>query len=88
VKANDVLIDIAGVMRELKLIGIQVGLDAKHYKSLSQGRKSAMPKPHIACLQRVLRLICQCRDKTPAILPTLPICAAVNLGGDAVGTLQ
>jgi glucose/arabinose dehydrogenase len=31
---------------------------------------------------------CQCRDKTPAILPTLPICAAVNLGGDAVGTLQ
>ena len=32
--------------------------------------------------------VCQCRDKTPAILPTLPICAAVNLGGDAVGTLQ
>jgi len=31
---------------------------------------------------------CQCRDKTPAILPTLPICAAVSLGGDAVGTLQ
>ena len=31
---------------------------------------------------------CQCRDKTPAILPILPIRAAVNLGGDAVGTLQ
>jgi hypothetical protein len=31
---------------------------------------------------------CQCRDKTPAILPTLPILAAVSLGGDAVGTLQ
>ncbi|MCX6629642.1 MAG: hypothetical protein NTW28_18650 [Candidatus Solibacter sp.] len=31
---------------------------------------------------------CQCRDKTPAILPTLPIRAAVCLGGDAVGTLQ
>jgi hypothetical protein len=31
---------------------------------------------------------CQCRDKTPAILPTLPIRAAVNLGGDAVGTLK
>jgi hypothetical protein len=32
--------------------------------------------------------ICQCRDKTPAILPVLPIRAAVSLGGDAVGTLQ
>jgi hypothetical protein len=31
---------------------------------------------------------CQCRDKTPAILPILPIRAAVSLGGDAVGTLQ
>ena len=31
---------------------------------------------------------CQCRYKTPAILPTLPIRAAVNLGGDAVSTLQ
>ena len=31
---------------------------------------------------------CQCRYKTPAILPILPIRAAVNLGGDAVGTLQ
>ena len=31
---------------------------------------------------------CQCRYKTPAILTTLPIRAAVNLGGDAVGTLQ
>jgi len=31
---------------------------------------------------------CQCRHKTPAILPTLPICAAGSLGGDAVGTLQ
>jgi hypothetical protein len=31
---------------------------------------------------------CQCRDKTPAILPILSICAAVSLGGDAVGTLQ
>src|SRR5271157_2929532 len=38
-KANEVLMDIAGVIRDLKLIGIQVGLDAKHYKSLSQGRK-------------------------------------------------
>jgi uncharacterized protein DUF3800 len=56
-KANAVLIDIAGVMRDLKLIGIQVGLDAKHYKSLTQARKSAMPKPHIACFQMVLRLI-------------------------------
>jgi hypothetical protein len=33
-------------------------------------------------------LACQCRDKTPAILPTLPIRSAVSLGGDAVGTLQ
>jgi hypothetical protein len=32
--------------------------------------------------------VCQCRDKTPAILPVLPMRAAVNLGGDAVGTLQ
>jgi hypothetical protein len=31
---------------------------------------------------------CQCRDKTPAVLPVLPTCAAVSLGGDAVGTLQ
>ena len=31
---------------------------------------------------------CQCRDKTPAILLTLPIRAAVSLGGDAVDTLQ
>ena len=31
---------------------------------------------------------CQCRDKTPAILPVLPTRAAVSLGGDAVGTLQ
>jgi hypothetical protein len=31
---------------------------------------------------------CQCRDKTPAIVPVLPIRAAVSLGGDAVGTLQ
>jgi hypothetical protein len=31
---------------------------------------------------------CQCRDKTPAILPVLLIRAAVSLGGDAVGTLQ
>jgi hypothetical protein len=38
--------------------------------------------------QRIPAGACQCRDKTPAILPTLPICAAVNLGGDAVGTLQ
>src|ERR1035438_2067727 len=29
--------------------------------------------------------MCQCRHKTPAILPVLPIRAAVNLGGDAVG---
>jgi CRISPR-associated protein Cas1 len=37
----------------------------------------------------VLTLInCQCRDKTPAILPVLPIRGEVNLGGDAVGTLQ
>jgi hypothetical protein len=28
---------------------------------------------------------CQCRNKTPAILPVLPI---INLGGDAVSTLQ
>jgi hypothetical protein len=28
---------------------------------------------------------CQCRNKTPAILPVLPI---INLGGDVVGTLQ
>lgn len=55
--ANQVLIDIAGVIRELKLIGIQVALDAKHYRSMAQDRKSAMPKPHIACLQRVLRII-------------------------------
>ena len=31
---------------------------------------------------------CQCRDKTPAILPVLATRAAVSLGGDAVGTLQ
>ena len=31
---------------------------------------------------------CQCRDKTPAILPVLSTRAAVSLGGDAVGTLQ
>jgi hypothetical protein len=31
---------------------------------------------------------CQCRHKTPTVLPTLPIRAAVSLGGDAVGTLQ
>ena len=35
-----------------------------------------------------LTMECQCRDKTPAILPVLPIRAAVSLGGDAVGTLQ
>src|ERR1035438_10231441 len=29
--------------------------------------------------------MCQCRHKTPAILPVVPIRAAVNLGGDAVG---
>ena len=33
-------------------------------------------------------LECQCRYRMPAILPTLPISAAVSLGGDAVGTLQ
>jgi hypothetical protein len=32
--------------------------------------------------------VCQCRDKTPAILPVLPIRGGGNLGGDAVGTLQ
>jgi len=31
---------------------------------------------------------CQCRHKTPAELPTLPIGAALSLGGDAVATLQ
>jgi hypothetical protein len=31
---------------------------------------------------------CQCRNKTPAFLPVLPIRAAISLGGDAVGTLQ
>ena len=31
---------------------------------------------------------CQCRDKTPAILPVLPTRGGGNLGGDAVGTLQ
>jgi hypothetical protein len=30
-------------------------------------------------------IYCQCRNKTPAILPVLPI---INLGGDAVSTLQ
>src|ERR1019366_3515505 len=28
-------------------------------------------------------IVCQCRHKTPAILPVLPISAAVCLGGDA-----
>ena len=31
---------------------------------------------------------CQCRHKTPAILPVLPMRDTVSLGGDAVGTLQ
>jgi hypothetical protein len=34
------------------------------------------------------QLRCQCRDKTPAILPVLPTRGGGNLGGDAVGTLQ
>ena len=44
-----------------------------------------LPDTQVALL-RVLQ--CQCRDKTPAILPVLPTRAAVSLGGDAVGTLQ
>src|ERR1700684_1553034 len=36
-------------------------------------------------VDRVTWQQCQCRNKTPAILPVLPI---INLGGDAVSTLQ
>jgi hypothetical protein len=37
--------------------------------------------------QRLAEPMCQCRNKTPAILPISPIWVGCNLGGDAVGTL-
>jgi len=46
-------------------------------------------KPSISGSKRrsckLISVGCQCRNKTPAILPVLPI---INLGGDAVSTLQ
>jgi hypothetical protein len=43
---------------------------------------------HILPILPFFAALCQCRDKTPAILPVLPIRGGGNLGGDAVGTLQ
>jgi len=44
--------------------------------------------PHKLGVQQVGPYTCQCRHKTPAILPVLPMRDTVSLGGDAVGTLQ
>ena len=49
------------------------------------GRMAGMTKGQLVARDLTA---CQCRDKTPAILPVLPTRAAVSLGGDAVGTLQ
>ena len=45
----------------------------------------ARPLPDFEQIRHELATNCQCRNKTPAILPVLPI---INLGGDAVSTLQ
>jgi hypothetical protein len=56
-KCLEVLLRLASIAREHILIGFSVGLDAKHYRSLPKSRTAGVPKPNVACLQRVLRLI-------------------------------
>jgi DNA (cytosine-5)-methyltransferase 1 len=58
--------------------------DSQRYKALG----NSMVIPVMSWLGQRIHQMCQCRDKTPAILPVLSIRAAVSLGGDAVGTLQ
>jgi hypothetical protein len=56
-KANDVLLELAAIVRKQALIGFAVGLDAKYYRSLPKEKKNGITKPHVACLQRILRMI-------------------------------
>jgi hypothetical protein len=56
-KPDDFLLEAASIIREHIQVGFAVGLDAKHYRSLPSSRRGNMPKPHVACLQRILKLI-------------------------------
>jgi hypothetical protein len=56
-RALSVLQEFAAVVRKYTIIGFSVGLDAKHYRSLPKEQKAGITKPHIACLQRLLRKI-------------------------------
>jgi hypothetical protein len=56
-RSKNFLLEAAKIIRDHVLVGFSVGLDAKHYRSLPGGRRNNMPQPHVACLNRVLRLI-------------------------------
>lgn len=53
----EVLSRFAGIIRDCSLITLSVGLDAKHYRSLPKKKTEGVPKPHVMCLQRLLKLI-------------------------------
>jgi len=56
-KQRDVLLKLAAVVRKYTLFGFAVGLDAKHYRSLPKEKIAGIPKPNVACLQRILKMI-------------------------------
>ena len=69
----------AHIEENLKLREPQVEAYKALYEYFKSGGKTAVIQIPVGC---------QCRDKTPAILPVLPTRGGGNLGGDAVGTLQ
>lgn len=56
-QAEAFLLQAAQIIRDHAAVGFSIGLDAKHYRRLPRERKGAMPLPHMACLQRVLKHI-------------------------------
>jgi hypothetical protein len=56
-KCQDVLLGLARIARDHINLGFCVGLDAKHYRSIPKTRTAGIPRPNVACLQRVLWFI-------------------------------
>src|ERR1035437_1760640 len=61
--------------------------ESSHVAAAIRSVAAMMTGEHIEPKNIVVRFFqkwtrpCQCRDKTPAVLPVLPICGDVNLGG-------